>query len=240
MDKPDPRLIAGEEIVFRTRKHWAAMVADSGAAVLMIIGALVVAWLQTPETGGLIGFINRVLGLIELALFLGGLGWIVYNLVAWRSSDYVVTNHRLLGQEGLLRKKETDSLLASITDVRSRTSLFGRTLGFGSVSILSASGEAGADTFTAVRKSEELKKHILEQKVKTAAIEVPAIAGAPVGDSGAAATGAASPSQVLTTLAVLASLRDAGTITPDEYESKKTDLLARNLAALWADDLGHG
>ncbi len=226
MEDADPRLIAGEAIVFRTRKHWAAMVADSGVAVLMIIGALVVAWLQTPETGGLIGFINRVLGLIELALFLGGLGWIVYNLVAWRSSDYVVTNHRLLGQEGLLRKKETDSLLASITDVRSRTSFVGRTLGYGSVSILSSSGEAGADSFTTVRDHESLKKHILEEKVKTAAIAVPG----PSDVAAATATagfGTPTASQVLTTLAILASLRDAGTITPDEYETKKTDLLAR-------------
>ena len=34
-------------------------------------------------------------------------------------------------------------------------------------------------------------------------------------------------SEVLTTLAVLASLRDADTITPEEYEQKKAELLAR-------------
>jgi uncharacterized membrane protein YdbT with pleckstrin-like domain len=233
MAQTDSRLIAGEEIVFRTSKHWLAPIADSWKAVLLIIASLVLAWLQTPQTDGLIGFGNRVLGLLESVLMLGGILLIVYNLISWRSAKYIVTNMRVLGQEGLAHKRETDSLLASIADVRTRSSFIGRLFHYGSINIISASGEAGADTFSTVRDYETFKKRILEQKM--AAPATPAVpdmamyaqmqAAAGNGHSAEAATphGAA----VFTTLAVLASLRDAETITPEEYEAKKVEMLAR-------------
>jgi len=57
----------------------------------------------------------------------------------------------------------------------------------------------------------------------------PSMAAMMPGTPGQSTDGQAAPvaSEVLTTLAVLASLRDAQTITSDEYESKKTELLAR-------------
>jgi hypothetical protein len=233
MAQTDSRLIAGEEIVFRTSKHWLAPIADSWKAVLLIIASLVLAWLQTPQTDGLIGFGNRVLGLLETVLMLGGLLLIVYNLISWRSAKYIVTNMRVLGQEGLAHKRETDSLLASIADVRTRSSFIGRLFHYGSINIISASGEAGADTFSTVRDYETFKKRILEQKMAAPATpavpdmamyaQIQAMAGNGHSTEAPTPHGAA----VFTTLAVLASLRDAETITPEEYEAKKVEMLAR-------------
>ncbi len=232
MDEPvevgetDPRLLTGEKIIFTTRKHWFAPVADSGRAVLFIIGALVLAWLQTDQAAGIMGFVNRVLNLATIALFLGGIGWIVYNVIAWKSAQYSVTNRRLMGKEGLLRQKETDSLLSSISDVRMRQSAVGRMLGYGDIQIISASGSAGEDVFTTVVAAADLKKHILEEKVRgtdARSARAPA-AQAP------AASAAAPPSvqaEAVATLNSLAALRDSGAITTEEFESKKAELLAR-------------
>jgi uncharacterized membrane protein YdbT with pleckstrin-like domain len=237
MAQSDSRLMTGEEIVFSTTKHWLAPVADSWKAVLFIIGSLVLAWLQTTETEGVMGFVNRVLGLTETVLMLGGILLIVYNFVNWRSAKYMVTNQRVLGQEGLARKRETDSLLSSISDVGTKSSLVGRIFGYGSIKILSASGETGSDTFTTVRKVDDFKKRILEQKVAAAAPTLPALSpelarlaemqSLPTNGHGADQTQVPNGAEVLTTLAVLASLRDAQTITTEEYEAKKTEMLAR-------------
>jgi uncharacterized membrane protein YdbT with pleckstrin-like domain len=233
MAESDSRLIAGEEIVFRTSKHWLAPIADSWKAVLLIIASLVLAWLQTEQTDGLIGFGNRVLGLLETVLMLGGILLIVYNLISWRSAKYMVTNMRVLGQEGLAHKRETDSLLASIADVRTRSSFIGRLFHYGSINIISASGEAGADTFSTVRDHETFKKRILEQKMAapvTAAVPDMAMYAqmqATAGNGHSADAPTPHGAEVLTTLAVLASLRDAQTITPEEYEAKKVEMLAR-------------
>ena len=216
-------LISGEAVVRNTRKHWFAPLADSKWAILMIIGALVVAWLQSEQTTGIMGFLNRVLGLIQLALFLGGLGWIAYNIVAWRTAEYYVTNRRVLGHDGLIRRRETDTLLSSISDVRSVAPALGRMLGYGHLRILTGSGEAGAETLSSIRDADAFKKEILEQKTGTASLaEARAMTPPP-----AQAAVAQSQNQVTATLAELGKLRDAGTITPAEFEAKKADLLAR-------------
>jgi uncharacterized membrane protein YdbT with pleckstrin-like domain len=225
IEEPDPRLMAGESVVFKTDKHWFAPVADSGIAILAIIAALVLVWLQTDQTSGIIGFGNRVLNLIAIALFLFGVGSIIYNIIAWRSAKYLVTNFRVLGDEGLLRKRSTDTLLSSISDVRFRQSAIGKSLGFGDVQILSASGEAGADKFTTVVKADVLKKTILEQKIAIdSPAPAPATAGAPAAAPAAAPSG---QSETMATLTQLAALRDSGAITAEEYETKKQQLLSR-------------
>ena len=234
MSESDSRLMAGEEIIFKTSKHWLAPIADSWKAILLIIASLVLAWLQTDQIDGLIGFGNRVLGLLETVLMLAGIALIIYNVIAWRSAKYMVTNQRVLGQDGLAHKRETDSLLTSISDVRSKSSFVGRIFGYGSVMILSASGEAGADSFTTVRKADEFKRRILEQKIASSLPMRPELAQSwrqprqPLTRRESwTATACRTRRRVLTTLAVLASLRDAETISPAEYEAKKTELLAR-------------
>ena len=202
-DTPDPRLMTGEEVVFKTTKHWMAPVADSGVAVLLIIGALILAWLQTDQTNGLMGFVNRVLSLGQIGLFLVGVGSIIYNVIAWRSAEYSVTNLRLFGQEGLLRKRETDSLLSSVADVRLRISAIGKMLGYGDLQIMSASGQAGADKFTSVRNPVEFHKAIVEQKVKSAEMRRPVSAPASGGPTDAQA-------QTMAAINSLAAMRDFG------------------------------
>ena len=225
----DPRLITGEAIVRSTTKHWIAPLGDSKWAILMVIGALAAAWLQGDTTTGVTGFVNRILELLRLTLFLGGLAWIVYNVVAWRTARYEVTNRRVLGTDGLLRRRSTDTLLTSIADVKTVIPWLGRMLGFGHIRIMSASGEAGADSFTTVRDVEEFKREILEQKAGAgASTKRPAAAEsarAEVSVAPAHVPGAAA--EITGTLGELARLRDAGAITAAEYEAKKTELLAR-------------
>jgi uncharacterized membrane protein YdbT with pleckstrin-like domain len=226
--------MSGEEIVFKTTKHWLSPVTDSWKAILLIIGSLALSYFQPEQADGIVGFVARLMNILATVLMLAGLLLLVYNFFNWRSARYFVTNQRVLGAEGIARKRETDTLLSSISDVRTRQSFVGRRLGYGEIKIFSASGEAGADTFSSVRQSEEFKKRILEQKV---ASSVPARADVGVLDATqmaangqtAASAEALSPkaTEVLTTLAVLASLRDAETITAQEYETKKAELLAR-------------
>jgi uncharacterized membrane protein YdbT with pleckstrin-like domain len=224
VSETDPRLMTGEEIVFRTAKHWIAPLSDSWKAVLLILGAVVLSWLEPDASSGLLGFISRVIELLKLGLFFGGLGWIVYNIVAWRTADYTVTNQRVLGKEGLIRSRETDSLLTSISDVRMKVSAVGKGLKYGDLTLLSASGESGADTFTSVRDVETLKKTILEQKI--AAMNAAPMAAA-AAMAAATPVAAAPQADAMATLASLGQLRDSGVITPEEFEAKKAELLGR-------------
>ena len=226
----DDRLISGEKVVFSTSKHWFALVADSKWAILFVVVALAAGWLQSDSTTGIGGFFNRSLGLIQQGLWLGALGWIAYNAIAWRSAEYHVTNRRVLGQEGLIRRRTTDTLLTSISDVKTVVPAIGRMLGYGNIRIVTASGEAGVDNLTSIRTVDAFQREILEQKtgadsgVRGRAAEPPT----PTAPSAGAPTAAsASSAEITATLGDLARLRDAGAITAADYEAKKAELLAR-------------
>ena len=224
----EDRLISGEKVALSTSKHWFALVADSKWAILMIVAALVAAWLQSDSTTGVGGFFNRSLGLIQQGLWLGAIAWIVYNFIAWRTAEYHVTNRRVLGREGLIRQRTTDTLLASIADVKTVIPGLGRMLGYGNIRIVTASGAAGVDNLTSIRQVDAFQREILEQKTAGAAGAQPRAAGT---ESAAPAAGGPSVStssaDVTATLGELAKLRDAGAITVEEFEAKKAELLAR-------------
>jgi hypothetical protein len=230
MSEIDDGLIAGEQVVMRTNKHWLAPIVDSRWAVLMLLGVVVLAWLEPSQPAGFLSFVWRLVDLIQLGLFLGAIGWIVYNIVAWRTAEYGVTTQRVRGREGLLKKRSTDSLLTSVSDVQSKSSVVGRSLGFGNIRIITASGDAGEDTFTSMKGVDAFKKAILEQKVaaSSSATVAPVVDSAPVAVTPTAPSPAPpTASDTVATIAELATLRDAGTITSEEFESKKAELLSR-------------
>lgn len=228
-------LIAGETIVFESRKHWMAPIRASLTAGLMVIGAAFIRWLS-PSGEGLFGTIGGILDLIALGLFLAGIGWIIYNIVAWRTAEFAVTNMRVLREEGLAKHRSSTTLLSSLSDVKTSVGMLGRQLGYGDITLLTTSGSSGEDRFLAITHPMEFRGAVMEQKlhgsggsaapesaapVAAAAAPLASAAGAP------AVTRASSANDDAETLKRLADLRDSGAITTEDYEAKKTEILAR-------------
>jgi uncharacterized membrane protein YdbT with pleckstrin-like domain len=194
-----------EIVVLTTRKHWLAPIADSRWAIAMLFAAFALGWFDVQ------GFSGRTMELAQLGLFLVAIAWIVVNLAAWRTAAYSVSNRRVLSYDGLIQRRTTDTLLTSITDVRTVQSAAGRALGYGSVRIVSSSGAAGDEVFTSLRNADEFGKEILKQMAATA--------------NGLGSEGNAF--EIMELLEQLATLRDAAALTEDEYNATKTKLLAR-------------
>ena len=220
----DDRLISGEEVVFSTSKHWFALVADSKWAILMIVVALAAGWLQSDSTTGIGGFLNRSLGLIQQGLWLGALGWIAYNFIAWRSAEYHVTNRRVLGQDG--PDPPADDRYAADLDLRRE------------------------DRRPGNRADARLRQHPHHHRLRRGRRRQPHLdprgRRVPARDPRAedrsdgaalpplrrlraavAAAAGSSSAEITATLGELARLRDAGAITAAEFEAKKAELLAR-------------
>ncbi len=159
----EPNLLAGEQVVFETKKHWFAPIRASLVAILIILGALVLRWLA-PTGDGFFGSIGNLMDLIAIGLLLFAILWIVYNIAEFLSAHFGVTNMRVLRYEGLLRRRSSETLLPMLTDVRLDEPGLGRMLGFGNLKILTASGAAGEDRFMTVAKAKELRTAIQEQK----------------------------------------------------------------------------
>ncbi|MGZ3588345.1 MAG: PH domain-containing protein [Candidatus Limnocylindrales bacterium] len=221
----------GETVVLEAKKHWIAPVRDSLWPALMILGAFLIGWISPNQEGGLFGAIGRLLDLIRLGLFLGGLGWIVYNIVVWRTAEFAVTNFRVLRYEGLIQRRTSETLLTSVTDVRLGVGVLGKSLGYGDLKIFTASGAAGEDDFKTITQATEFRNAMMAQKLQdqqasraTAPAAAPPAAAPPPATAASPAPPAANSAD---RLQQLTDLRDKGLITPQEYEAKKAEILQR-------------
>jgi hypothetical protein len=233
-------LIANERVVFESKKHWIAPVRDSWIAALLILGGLAL-WVITPSGDGPLEFLWSLLGLLRWVMLIVGAGWIAFNVVAWQTAEFAVTNLRVLRYEGLVQKRTSETLLTAVSDVKLNVGLLGSRLGYGDLRVFTQSGDAGADSFRSITEPAEFRNAMMtikiqdQQEARAAAAPVPTpppaatAAPAPVVTSTAvpAAPAPTSAEDQATRLLKLAELRDQGVISAEEFEAKKAEILAR-------------
>ena len=199
----ESQLQPGEEILYRAYVTRLTLAPWLGLLTLALVVAAV-AWFQFQNLPG---------ALVALAVA------VVAGLIfAWkdfirRANDYVLTNHRIIQEIGVLSRRSMDSRLDKINNVEHRQTLWGRLLNYGDVEIDTAS-ETGAALFRNISHPLPFKNAIL------AAAEQYRGAGrmplaAPAGPSGAER------------MRQLKALLDDGLISPEEYEAKRRELLSQ-------------
>jgi uncharacterized membrane protein YdbT with pleckstrin-like domain len=148
-------------------------------------------------TAGPVAFLSLVLLVIPAVHFL--VRWLI-----WRSEQYIVTTQRVIDVRGIFSKHVSDSSLEKVNDVVLDQSFLGRILDYGDIRVITGS-DIGADTFRRMAHPLEFKTQMLNQKgeVTLSGEDVPAV------------------------LARLDELRKAGTISEEEFEREKQELLDR-------------
>ena len=157
-------LIAGESVIFASKKHWMAPIRASLVAGLMFIGGVFL-YSIAPNRDGFLSFVGTILDLVSVGLVIAGVGWIIYNIVAWRTAEFSVTNMRVLREEGAVRKRSSTTLLSSLSDVRSNVGFLGGRLGYGDIVLLTQSGGAGEDRFLCITTPAEFRNAVMTQKM---------------------------------------------------------------------------
>jgi uncharacterized membrane protein YdbT with pleckstrin-like domain len=220
-------LIANEEIIYETQKHWMAPLRDSVVPALLLLGAYAVGWISPDSQSGLVGAVGNLLDLVKTGLVIGGIGWIVYNVVVWRTAVFAVTNLRVIREEGLISRRSSATMLRSVTDVQTRIPFVGGRIGYGDIVVYTQAGKAGVDRFKTITHPVEFRDQIMTRKLGEETLRVAtAERSQPAAAPPASAPAPAAPDQ-MAVLASLAQLRDSGAITPEEFESKKAEILAR-------------
>src|SRR4051812_42710773 len=251
------RLLAdGERVRLRGRQHVLATVIQGRVAWAIFVAALVLVVLVTQLQPNTPTLVRSAFSWLGLALLLISLAWLGLIYISWYNEDYLVTNRRVLKVEGILKKRSADSSLEKINDAVLEQSLFGRMLGYGDLDILTAN-EQSVDRYRMLSQAQTFKRAMLEEKHKLEqeAFQIPApplratpvmtptptMTPAPAMEITGATTAAAampappaaparremSSEEITTALGELAGLRDRGAISPEDYEAKKQDLLAR-------------
>ena len=216
----------GENILYRGRQHWAALVPELfWDGVATVLGILVVALI---EVAGMHMTSLLIAALAPIAVVGLGIVSMVVAHKSWQTREYLVTNDRVLGVRGLLGKKTLDVSLDKITNVELVQSRMARLfkLGYGDIDIRTAH-EGSVAVYSGLTDVVEFKKALLNARnelwVEAPGSTVADVAAAPIDSTAMAKT----PDEIMSALARLADLRDRGAVTAAEFEAKKTEMLSR-------------
>lgn len=159
------------------------------------------------------------------ALALAWAIWLGFKYVEWTFTHFVITDRRVIWRTGVMAKHGTEIPLERITNINFQQPIFDRMIGAGDLDIESA-GSQGQSHFENVRHPDAVQQEIYKQ-IEVDARRRAGWINATVAPSevpeGSSDPGTAVPDQI----EQLAELRDAGHITPEEYEAKKAELLGR-------------
>jgi membrane protein YdbS with pleckstrin-like domain len=197
----------GEEILYQAHITLLSLFPLT-AALIVVVGAGIALYLATQAAAAT--FVTLAVALVIGAV----LGWKYLNL---RANQFIVTNHRVIRQTGLLAISSMDSRLDKINNVDHRQTLWGRVLHYGDVEIDTAS-DVGKAVFRNISHPLDFKHAIVtaaESYRGGFRPEAPAPAQIVQGPSGAER------------LRQLKALHDDGLISDEEYESKRRELLAQ-------------
>jgi Bacterial PH domain len=122
----DSHLLPGEVVSYRTRLHWKIFVMPVLVAVAMLALSI---WALSAE--------RRVLALPPIAIAL------IVLFVAWiqrRSSEFAVTNKRVIIKLGVMTTRSMELLLSKIEGITVSQSVAGRMFGFGEIIVTGSGG----------------------------------------------------------------------------------------------------
>lgn len=208
MPFPKRLLLDHEELVFDLKPHWIAIV----PAVLWGILSVVAGWFLY----GLASDHHSGVGkkIVLLAVLLSLVILTVAPILRWMFTMFVLTSDRLVTRRGIVAKQSKEIPLERINDVSFSQSIFERMVGAGDLLIESA-GERGQERISHVRKPESVQMRIYKV----------------MEDNANRMSRPAAPERREDTipeqLEALARLKEAGTISEDEFQSKKAELLKR-------------
>lgn len=201
----EEHLQPGEEILYRAETSRISL-APYAVLLAVAVVAAVLAWTLAESIPG------TLVALIVAALFGIVLAWKNFVL---RTNEYLLTNHRVIQQTGILNKRSMDSRLDKINNVEHRQSVWGRIFGFGDVEIDTAS-ETGMALFRNISRPLDFKHAIVaasEQYRSAGRYPGPVLAAAPAAPTAA------------DRLRDLKRLLDEGLISQPEYEAKRQRLM---------------
>ena len=198
---PDRLLTDGEELLRGFRPHWKLLVPALGWAMLLAaltgvsIAALSASWRWWSVALAVV---------VWLALS-------ARSLAAWWSTTYVLTTERIVVRRGLVSRTGTEIPLESITNVLFSQRAIERLLGYGDVLVESA-GSQGQSRLEDIPDPEAFQSEVYRARELRS-----------LHFRGGAGGGAAR--DVVAQLEALASLRERGHLTEEEFAAHKRRLL---------------
>jgi uncharacterized membrane protein YdbT with pleckstrin-like domain len=208
---PFPRelLLEHEKLVFDLKPHWIAIIPSLFWGVVSVT-ASVFAYDFVDDQDWSWG---RTAVLVAVALAL--LFFTVIPIMRWMFTNFVLTTDRIITRSGIIAKQSKEIPLERINDIAFNQTVFERMIGAGDL-LLESAGERGTQRISDVRRPEEVQKEIARMTEENQNRMMRPMV-----------TQQDAPDSIPEQLEALGRLRDAGTISEAEFQSKKSELLKR-------------
>jgi uncharacterized membrane protein YdbT with pleckstrin-like domain len=144
----DRHLMEGETVVFRTRLHWIQFVPALLLAVILAIGAAVLAYYPNTRLA------SPVCLVVALAVMVG-------PVVRYSSSEFAVTNKQVAIKVGFVHRRTLEMVLQKVESIAVDQSLFGRLLNYGTLTVHGTGGTP--ERFDMIRAPLDFRRHVNEQ-----------------------------------------------------------------------------
>ena len=144
----------GEHILASAQRHWVVLVRPLAATVVAMAVSIVLLILL-PVRGELQLF-------LVLGVLLMGIGVLNLYYWGWRAHEYVLTDQRVILNEGILSKFSRSIAIDRIQDLTTFQGLWGRAWGFGDIELESA-GRDSAEVLSTVPHPQQLRNAIFAQ-----------------------------------------------------------------------------
>jgi len=192
------QLMPGENLIVLSRQHIFVLSRPFFVNILTLVLFVVIAYYCSTAW-------IAAIDIIPLLYFL-------WKFLSWRKREYVLTDRRVVKQEGVISIHSFDAPLDKINNVFHQQSFMGRLFKYGDVGLETAS-EQGTTLFDFISHPLDLKNAIVRQRELYA--ENPK------------SPGIAAQKTIPQLIDELASLRDRQIISESEFQEKKKALLAK-------------
>jgi uncharacterized membrane protein YdbT with pleckstrin-like domain len=218
MSYPKHLLNDGESVALDLRPHWWFFSRHILTGVPLVVLIVLVTRISNND-------IKNVLKYAVAAVAFVWAIWLLVKFLEWSRTYFVVSDQRVIFRTGILARRGVEIPLERINNINFNQGIWERIIGAGDLEVQSA-GEQGTSQFANVRHPDGVQQEIYRQMESDAtrdagrgadAISKAVTEAMEKGGRG----GAGIPEQI----EQLARLRDQGTITAEEFDRKKAELL---------------
>jgi uncharacterized membrane protein YdbT with pleckstrin-like domain len=203
---PFPRklLLADEDVALDIHPHW---VYFAESVLVLLLGIVLgIGSLALKDGGNL----KKGLGWVALVVIVAGVLWTIVRYMKWVTTNFVITSHRILHRHGVFAKAGVEIPIDRVMNVNFAQSVRERLLGAGNL-LIESGGEDGQQTFTDIRKPQDVQKLILAESTRTMR----------------SAVGQNSGTDVASQLEKLEAMMQRGNLTAEEFAAQKARLLGQ-------------
>lgn len=141
----DTTLLVNEHVLYRTRTHWIVFASCAGWLVATAI------LISMPGTLMYLALPTTLLGIYDFFI----------SLIRYTTSEFAVTNKRVLVKVGFIQRHSVETFLQKVEGIQVEQTLFGRIFNYGNIIVCGTGGSR--DRFAKIDEPLEFRKQVQQQ-----------------------------------------------------------------------------